>query len=729
VNSVIKSEKTTSGVKGLSRTKALATSAASGVLLWAGLACAQTPAAADQVEEIVVTATKTGATSLQKTSMAISAFTAGDLERSRIATVKDLVQFTPNLSVAQNNVFAQIYIRGIGSNNVFNGSDPSSTVQVDGVYIARPFSQFGSFLDVERVEVLRGPQGTLYGRNSVGGTINVISRAPTDTLSAKAEVIGGNYGLFSEQAYVSGPIIADKLVFSLSESYARHDPYRKNIVASGNDIDDQNQGSVRAQLLWRAAENVTATTRVDYASADYHPMGYAKLLKSYNAVTDTILGDYGKVALSGKGTGVMRNGGVAEDINVDLPGGMKLKSLTAARENVMKTFTDTDSTNINTTYSLTSEKQRQFSEELNLSGKIGQLDYVTGLYYFREKVTTYSIVQQLAAGTYTGIFPVSHDEAKAAYAQGSYHFTDRLTGTLGVRYSSEEKIFNGNVGAYRQATNLPVSKAPTVYVGDGRYHAFTPKFGLEYRFADNIFGYASATRGFKSGGFNQTSTTAVASKGFSPEKIWAYETGVKTDWLDRRLRLNLTAFHYDYKDLQVQNFITPGVTDISNAATAKIDGVELETVARPTHALTLMGNLSWLDARYDKFPGASGTGGVVIDASGNRLNASPEFQGSLSAQYDWSLPKGAGLSLRAEGSWQAREYFVASNDPAQSQKAYGLLNGSLAYDFPDGRTQISLWGKNLLDEEYVTATATISPVVSGRPGDPRTVGVRLGWKM
>ncbi|MDB5457448.1 MAG: TonB-dependent receptor [Caulobacter sp.] len=716
------------GTNGLAR--ALTAGAALGVLAHAGAALAQTaPADNGQLEEIVVTATKTGATALQKTAIAISAFSSNELERSRIATVKDLVQFTPNLAVAQNNVFAQIYIRGIGSNNVFNGSDPSSTVQVDGVYIARPFSQFGSFLDVERVEVLRGPQGTLYGRNSVGGTINVISRAPTDTLSAKAEVVGGNYGLFSEQAYVSGPIIADKLLFSLSESYSRHDPYRKNIVATGNDIDDQNQGSARAQLLWRVADGVTATTRADYASADFHPMGYAKLLKPLNAVTDTILGDYGKVALSGRGTGVMRNSGLAEDISIDLPNGMKLKSLTAARQNVTKTFTDTDSTNLNTTYSLTSERQRQFSEELNLSGRVGILDYVTGLYYFREKVSTYSVIQQLAAGTYTGIFPVSHVEAKAAYAQGTFHFSDRLTGTLGMRYSEEEKIFNGNVGAYRQATNLPVSKAPTVYVGVGRYHAFTPKFGLDYRFTDDIFGYVSATRGFKSGGFNQTSTTVFAQNGFAPEKLWAYEAGVKTTWLDRRLRLNLTAFHYDYKDLQVQNFITPGVTDISNAATAKVDGLEFEAVARPTRALTLNGNLALLDAKYDKYPGASGTGGVVIDASGNRLNAAPKLSGNLSAQYDWTLANSGVISLRGEGFWQAREYFVASNDPAQSQKGYGLVNASLAYDLPDGRTQVSLWGKNLLDEEYVTATATISPVVSGRPGEPRTIGVRLGWKM
>jgi iron complex outermembrane receptor protein len=681
------------------------------------------------LEEVIVTATKSGATQMQKTAIAMSAVTAADVERSGLTNVKDLVQFTPSLQAPQNNVFAQIYIRGIGSNNIFNGSDPSSTVQVDGVYIARPFAQFGNFLDVERVEVLRGPQGTLYGRNSVGGTINVISRAPSETLTGRVQLVAGNYGIVQEQAYVSGPIVADKVLFSVAQNYLRHDPFRENITPGGNDVDSQDQGSVRAQLLVRPTDRIEATTRVDLTYADYSPMGYAKILRPYDAATNSILGDYSKVALNSVGSGLVTTGGVAEEVNVRLDGGMSFKSITAYRRNTTKTFTDTDSTDRPITYSLTGERQSQFSQEFNLSGKTDRLDYVLGLYYLNEKIRTNSIISQLVAGTYTGIFPSSLVNAYAVYAQGSYHFTDRLSAIVGGRYSTEEKIFNGNVGSYVAATRLPNGRAPTIYRGKGEYEAFTPKIGLDYRFTDRIFGYASATRGFKSGGFNQTSTTAAASLGFAPEKLWSYEAGLKTEWLDRRLRLNGTVFHYDYTDLQVQNFITPGVTDISNAATAKVDGVELEAAAKPTQNLSLTANLAYLDARYDYFPRASGAGGVTIDASGNRLSASPEWSGNLVAQYDWPLATGAVISLRGEAFYQSRSYFVASNDPLQSQGAYSLFNGSLTYSFPDNRTQIALWGRNLGDEQYVTGTATISPVVSGRPGEPRTFGVRIDRKL
>ncbi|MDB5459394.1 MAG: TonB-dependent receptor [Caulobacteraceae bacterium] len=191
------------------------------------------------------------------------------------------------------------------------------------------------------------------------------------------------------------------------------------------------------------------------------------------------------------------------------------------------------------------------------------------------------------------------------------------------------------------------------------------------------------------------------------------------------MRVNATGFHYDYTNLQVQNFITPGVTDISNAATASINGVELESVAKPMSGLTLTANLSWLDARYKSFPKASGPGGITVNASGNRLNASPQESGNVAAQYDWQVGKGGVMSLRAEGSYQTREYFEASNSIAQSQAAFGLFNSSLAYSLPDGKTQVSLWGRNLLNQQYVTATAAISPVVSGRPGDPRTFGIRF----
>ncbi|MDB5364574.1 MAG: TonB-dependent receptor, partial [Rhodospirillales bacterium] len=267
-----------------------------------------------QIEEIEVTATKTGATQLQKTPIAISAFSANDLDRSLTGNVKDLLQMTPNMTVPQNNSYAQIYIRGIGSNNVFSGSDPSSTVHIDGVYIGRPFGQFANFLDVERVEVLRGPQGTLYGRNSVGGTINVISRLPTDEIQGKAQLTLGNYSAVTGEAYLSGPIVPGKVQASVSGSYTEHDDYRTNVSTGGN-LQNDKAGSGRFQLRLQPTDKIDAITRFDFFSQYNRPMGFAKILLPFDPLTNSILGDYSKVAQNGISRGTTRMYGVSEEIN------------------------------------------------------------------------------------------------------------------------------------------------------------------------------------------------------------------------------------------------------------------------------------------------------------------------------------------------------------------------------------------------------------------------------
>ncbi len=680
------------------------------------------------LDEIVVTATKTGETALQRTPLAISAFDGSELLRSKIENVKDLLQLTPNVAVPQNNVFAQIYIRGVGSNNVFNGSDASSTVQVDGVYYSRPYSQFSDFLDVERVEVLRGPQGTLYGRNSIGGTMNVISRRPTEDLSARASVLYGNYNAFQARGAVSGALVPDLISASLAANYSRHDPWRENVAPTGNDIQSEDRYSFRGQLLITPGSGIEAMTRFDYAKDTSVPMGYAKILQPYNAVTDSILDDYKKVALDAAMNGKVLGYGVSEDIMIPLGDTTQLRSITAFRWAEVSTLTDVDSTDRNITVTLTGEKQRQFSQEFNLSGEIGALTYVAGLYYFHENVQTNQIINANVPRTFTAILPEGSTDSRAGFVQGTYNLTDSLSLTAGLRYTDEKKIFYGNIRSYSQDTGLPTNDH-VLYRGVGKYNALTPKFGVQYQANTNVMLYASATRGYKSGGFNTSSRNVeTAIFGFKPESLWAYEAGIKSEFLDRQVRLNLSAFHYDYKDLQVQAFIRPAVTDISNAATAKVDGLELELTVLPIENFRLQANLSYLDARYDVYTGASGPGGVVTDASGNRLNASPKYSGNLVAQYDLELSDGARLSLRGETFYQSRTFFVASNVLSQSQSGYALVNASLVYTTEDGRWDIGVYGKNLTDKQYVTATATISPVVSGRPGDPRTFGVRAAFR-
>jgi iron complex outermembrane recepter protein len=247
------------------------------------------------LEEIIVTATKLGETNLQKTPVAITAFSGEDLAGRGVNNIRGLVDLTPGLQISDVNGYAQLYLRGVGSNNVFIGSDPSTTIHVDGVYLARPVGYFAEFLDIERVEVLRGPQGTLYGRNSVGGTINIISRRPTETLSGQVRATAGNYDKYSLEAYLSGPLGDSGLRGSLSAGGWRRDAWLDN-ESTGDDIEDQDARDVRGQLLVPMGERAELTLRADSYRSSEDTAGASKLLEPVGLpLEDSILGDYWKV--------------------------------------------------------------------------------------------------------------------------------------------------------------------------------------------------------------------------------------------------------------------------------------------------------------------------------------------------------------------------------------------------------------------------------------------------
>jgi iron complex outermembrane receptor protein len=273
------------------------------------------------------------------------------------------------------------------------------------------------------------------------------------------------------------------------------------------------------------------------------------------------------------------------------------------------------------------------------------------------------------------------------------------------------------------ATRLPTATYPRTYRNEGVYKATTPKFGVEYRANENVMFYASATRGFKSGGFNFAS--ANPAQGFAPEFLWSYEAGFKSDLLDRRLRVNGTAFRYNYTDLQVQSFLTPGVIDITNASDAKVNGLEFEVLARPTTALEVGGYLAYLDATYKNYPGALKPGNIPFDASGQRLNSSPKWSYNVFGQYTYDLAGGSSLSGRVEYAWKARQFFTPENNLVETQASYGLVNANLTWTSSNRAWQVIAYGRNLGDEAYVTTTATFTGVVSGRVGDPRTYGLRV----
>lgn len=678
------------------------------------------------LKEVTVTATKTGRTKLQETPIAITAVTASDIAQTGISDIHGLMAETPNLNITQNGPYGEVYIRGIGSNNVFIGSDPDVSIYQDGVYIARPSSDFNNFLDVERVEVLRGPQGTLYGRNAVGGTINIISRKPDNTLQAKAEAGLGNYRKYDVQGYVSGPLAPDKLYASVSVLRETHNGYLRNIFPGGNDLDSQNTWATRAQIRATPSDRLDILVRGDYSSDSGAISTYQKLLLPYPAdpIVNSTLGDYHHVALNTLNSADRRNYGVSGDVAYTVSDALKFQSITAYRRARLMWSVDTDGTTLSIRNSVFHENQNQFSEELNASGKTSGLTYVLGAYYFHENAYDNNEIKQLSLNYGVATAPLVHTNAWAAYGQATYNVTSRLSVTAGTRYTIEKKEFMQTYGL-ASLIGRGYIVGPTAYDLSNTYKASTPKLGLQFQASRDVMIYASATRGFKSGGYNATTGTAL--NGFNPEYLWSYETGIKSDWMHHRLRVNGDVFYYKYTDLQVQAFIVPGTVNITNAANAHVKGVEIELQAEPVEGLNLGGTLAYLEATYSSYPQAPVAGGATVNATGHYLDSAPKWAYSLYGQYRFPVMNHGSMFVRGEWSWRAKQYFTPDNSNIQSQDAYGLLNSSFGYDSPDGHWQAVVYGQNLTNRQYITSTGTFSVVTAGKVGDPRTYGVNVSY--
>jgi iron complex outermembrane receptor protein len=706
--------------------------------------------ASTELETVVVTAAKFGAQELQDTSLAVSVVDGNLLEEQGLHNIKDIANYVPNVAVSRNVGGTILSIRGIGS----TGGEPSVTTQVDGVYIASSIA-FVDFFDVERVEVLRGPQGTLYGRNATGGTINVISRQPSAKPEGKVGLAYGNYNTLEGSAYASGPIGGDTLRASLALNYREHDAYFENIAPGGHDIGTGNNAGARLQLLWAPSSSIEATTRFDYAEVDQYIESYDHLLTHVPAnpqLANSLVGSYRDVAIDGDQTLDTKTWGVSEEINWHINDAFTLTSLTAWREAESTAFNDNDATELNALYFRSTGDMRQLSQEFNLKFGGERLNAVAGLYYYDDESDPGSFVQippsavtPANRAATRGAFPHLETRSYAVYAQGSYALLPNLRAILGARYTNEENTLDQNfiatsLNPATPGANLP--GFPIVFPTSRKDDAVTPKFGLDFQLNDDALIYLSATQGFKSGGFNGQAT-AAATAGFAPEEIWSYELGAKTDWLDHRLRVNLTGFYYDYTDLQVRQLLGPGNSVIANAASATVKGVELELLVKPFPELQISAIASYLDAKYDSFPTAAIPGGFApfvanqncvagvctIDASGNFLSDAPEESGLLALDYtprfgEYRFTAHVDYSLRSE------RFFDPSNTPLSRQAGYNLLNANVGFGTADGEGwKIELYGKNLTDVEYYQTVSGNGLVPGAIVGDPRTYGVRVtfGW--
>jgi len=690
-----------------------------------------------KLADTVVTATKAGEVSLQEVPVSITVVNEDQLRESGAHNIEDLAQQTPGLGINRNGPASRLYMRGIGTNLDFIGSDPSVTVHVDGVYQSRIITALDDFVGVERVEVLRGPQGTLYGRNSIGGTVNVVSKLPEAELERVVRFDVGTESSKRFSTYVSGALNENEnLLGGISLMKADHSPYVTNVnTPTSQGLQDEDTFAGKGTLRYLAGANGELILRADYSNTDEAPRAYKStgLAKDGSAAPAApvvnIPSDSHEVDFSYQDPFFKQiNKGTSIEYIRELSPNWSLTSLTAYRDLEFSLIEDTDGSNIDVLVTELSEEQDQFSEELRLNYQSDQLKLVTGLYYLSEDHTSNAIINVNAAGVKSLIDTSNEVSSYAAFGQGTYGVTNRLNATLGLRYSNEEKKFN-NI----RATSVNASGAliPKPIVDEKEsWDSWNPKAILDYTFTnDGPMVYSAVSRGFKSGGFNFTADDAE----YKPEKVWSYEVGAKQDWLQKTLRTNLVLFLYDYKDQQISEFVSPGVTFVKNVDKSEIKGIELETSWMPSYDWMLELNYAFLDANYKEAevivdPGG-GAPAVLVDVSGNSLNSAPDHKVNAAVQYFQNVSQGT-LSYRVEYFWQDKVYFTEFNEDTSGQGAYGIWNARINFTPIDESWELQVYGENLDDKVYSTSSREFPAASTGVTKDinpPRTLGVRFTY--
>lgn len=717
-----------------------------GSVLFMGTALAQEAV----LEEIIVTAEKREA-SLQVVPISITAITGASMEKLAIDDMMDLYVQTPGLSFSRAGGEAQIYIRGIGTDAFGVTVDPSVAIHMDGVYLSRPQMGLAQFLDIERVEILKGPQGTLYGRNATGGAINLISRMPTDENEGYATLGFGNFGRQEMKAAISGPL-SDNWKGRLAGRYLKDDGFTDNVDPSGTNIDDQDMTAVRGILQYEGDNGIGFSIIADYTD-----------FESGNR-TSVPLDDLSMaIVLGGSASkfGETRNdlptrhdwqtGGITATLTLPISDSMELTSITAYRDYESDFFFNTDGTEIEVTRSYFQYETDQFSQELRLTSVgDGRLKWHVGAYYLTEdKEGALGLGREThpSFGVVSFIIPnVDETDAWAVFGEVSYDLTDVLTGTFGLRYSDEEKTDFTSVGAIFGDNSGLDSDGDVVEFftrnETASWDDWSPRAVLAYRPNDDTMVYGSVTKGFKSGGWNAFD----GSPSYKPEEVISFELGIKTDLSGGAVRLNASVFAYDYKDLQVSTF-QDGLTVTTNAADATVWGAEAELSALPMSQLLINASIGYLSAEYDTFISANGIcpadatpeelagecGGAaagearVADLAGNTLQNAPEWKLNLNGTYTFELQGGASIDWFAQISYQSELFHTQFNDSLIGQDAITLLDSRVSYIAANGNWEVAVYGKNLTDEEYFQNTVRFTSLSQGNPADRFNIGGALGF--
>ena len=743
-------------------------------------------ASADGSGDIIITARRRSE-NVQDVPIAVSVLSGETLERQGAFNVSRLVQLQPSVQfISSNPRNSAINIRGIGApfGLTNDGIEQGVGLYIDQVYYARIGSATLDFVDVDRIEVLRGPQGTLYGKNTTSGAVSITTRKPSFRFEGQAEASVGNHGFVQTKGSISGPIIADKVAARLSGSFTRRDGVLFNTITDRavNEIDNI---GIRGQILWQATDRLDVTLAADWNRQN--PEGFAQ---TYVKVVPTLrapnrqfanlarLSNYAPASTDPFDRLVDNDAqlrakqsifGGSVLANWDL-GAATLTSITAYRDWDWRPANDRDFTGLPiTTLSANPSQQEQFSQELRLaSNGSNRIDYVVGLFWFEQEINTQGVQQQGAAAGLWLLGPTVNaanpglidglrsdndiryrNQSAALYGKLTWNLTDRLSLAPGLRVNYDKKrgsyeaLVSGGLPNPTRAQQLIKNGVlqSQSYEADFSDWNLSGDVTLSWKPTRDVLLFATYARSFRSGGINLsglptradgvTPATEVAT--IDPETVDHFELGLKSTLMDGAATLNLAAYRTDIRDFQTT--VVDGTVGVirgylANVPKVRSQGFEADLSVRPTDRLNAYVNFAWTDATYVDFPGApppiEQSGGAIqfVDASGGRLPGVSEYALSYGAEY--RLPAGSGEAyLGIDGS--LRSDFSSSPTPSRVQNVDGYVLTNLRAGYrAQGGWEVFGWVRNAFDRRYfdfLTAAPGSTGLIVGQPGDPRTWGV------
>jgi iron complex outermembrane receptor protein len=716
------------------------------------------------LEEVIVTAQRR-AENLQDVPIAVSALTSSMAEKLGVIDIQTLPQMVPGFTYNRQGAGAQPFVRGVGNPSTTIGNEPSVALFVDDQYLPTSYAALFEFNNIDSVEVLKGPQGTLFGRNATGGVVHVHTRDPSYETTGDLNLEYGNYDTTRVQAYASTGI-SEKVAGNLAAFYMNQDEGWGTNVTRGDDQNWEESWGVRGKLLIEPDDSLSILLTA----------AYSEIESDIGQSHEPVLGFYGRNNIRPEDVGAGIYDGLTpndEYYSVDFTSVIgkvtkdfahsRLVSITGYAESI--NYNDYDisaSTNafLVANYDQNSESWTQ--EFQLLSPEDSAVDWILGLYYLHE-VADYRAIYTGTAFPVPGLFQTGDGtqttDSYSGFAQTTVEMVPRTNMTVGLRYTQDERKLS-DAGGMLAITAGPTLGTAGPFSDHAKFSSVTGRLAIDYQFTDDVMTYFAYNRGFKSGvyatsSYNSSSTGPIDP--VEPEELNAWSIGFKSTWMDNRLRLNAEAFYYDYTNIQVQNNLpTGGGAVIVNGGEATIQGIEAEISYSPIDGLSLTAAFTALDSEYDEFDlgptffpqpsnapiaipqGCSAVGVVAYPTApsplaqigcnldGNDLLQAIPFASSLSAIYSFNTGIGF-FDLATSWSYTDDFYFEPDNLLWTKQKAVSVVNASIKWTAPSERFDVRLWANNLTDEEYYAYIAnSATSGTKGAPAAPATYGITIG---